>query len=167
MIKLRNVVAAAALSAALAFAQGPRGPRDGNPPDPATRVQMRVDMLAQRLGLTDAQKAQATTIFTNAATAETTVQTSMRTARTALSDAVKANNSNAIDQAATTIGTLTGQMASIQGKADAAFYAILTPDQQSKFDTTRGPGGPGMMGPMGAGGGFGGRRGQGRQPQNQ
>lgn len=156
MMKMK-FVAVAALSAALAFAQGQRGGRpDGPPPDPATRVQMRVNMLAQQLGLTDDQKAKATTIFTDAMTAEQTVQTSMHTARTALSDAVKANNSNAIDQAATTIGTLTGQMTSIQGKADAAFYAILTPDQQSKFETTRGPGmGPGMMGGPG---GWGGRR---------
>jgi Spy/CpxP family protein refolding chaperone len=149
---MTRFVAVAALSAAIAFAQGPRNRDGGTPPDPATRVQMRVNMLAQQLGLTDDQKAKATTIFTDAMTAEQTIQTSMQTARTALSDAVKANNSNAIDQAATTIGTLTGQMVSIQSKADAAFYAILTPDQQSKFSTTRGPGGPGMMG------GFGGRR---------
>jgi hypothetical protein len=31
------------------------------------------------------------------------------------------------------IGTLTGQILSIESKANAAFYAILTADQQAQF----------------------------------
>jgi Spy/CpxP family protein refolding chaperone len=128
---------------------------------------MRVNMLTRQLGLTDDQKARATTIFTDAATAEQNLHTSMQTARTALSDAVKANNPGAIDQAANTIGGLTGQLLSIQSRADAAFYAILTPDQQSKFGSMRGPGpGPGGMGQMG-GGGWGRSRQGGRPGQQQ
>jgi hypothetical protein len=42
-------------------------------------------------------------------------------------------------------GTLDGQLTAINSKAEAAFYAILTADQQTKFVSIprRGPGGPG------------------------
>jgi len=49
---------------------------------------------------------------------------------------------------AANIGLLTGQIQAIQSKANAAFYAILTADQQTKFDQIGfggfgpGPGGP-------------------------
>src|SRR5215467_2203277 len=56
------------LTATLAFAQAP------TPPDPATQAQMRVNMLASQLSLTDAQKASALTIFTNAYTSMQTIQ---------------------------------------------------------------------------------------------
>ena len=79
----------------------------------------------------------------------------MRTANQSLVDAVKKNDTAAIDQVSANIGTLQGQLTAIQSKADAAFYAILTPDQQSKYHI--GPmGGPGGMGPgmMGRGPGM-------------
>jgi len=146
---------AVVLLTAVAFAQG-RGP-GGTPPDPQTRIQMRVSFLTTFLNLTDAQKASATTIFTDAYTASQTPQASLRSARQSLSDAVKSNNTGAIDQISATIGALNGQLTAIDSKAEAAFYALLTADQQAKYDTTPhggpgfgGPGGP--RGPRGAGG---------------
>jgi len=41
------------------------------------------------------------------------------------------------------------QQVSIQSKADAALYLILTPDQQAKMPEVRGPGGPGFGPPPG------------------
>jgi Spy/CpxP family protein refolding chaperone len=159
MNRLTKFLAAAALSATLVFGQGPRGmgrgpgANGGNPPDVATRVQMRVNMLATQLGLTDDQKARATTIFTDAANAVQTVHTNMQAAHTALEDAVKKNNPGAIDTAAGTIGTLTTQLVSTESKAEAAFYSILTPDQQTKYDSRpHGGGFGGGMGPRGFGG---------------
>ncbi len=150
----------------LAFGQAPTGrsprragmgPGNGPAADPATRAQRRVDFLTAQLNLTDSQKAQALTIFTNAATSAQSVHTNMQAAQTALSDAVKKNDSAAIDQAATNIGSLTSQVISIESKADAAFYALLLPDQQAKYDAMpRGFGGGarGMgMGPRGGRGG--------------
>lgn len=141
----------AGLFAALAFAQGP-GPRGGpgTPPDPQAMVQRRVDSLATLLDLTDAQKTQATTIYTGALTAAQSIETSLRSTRQALADAVKANATATIDQLSATIGTATGQLIAINSKADAAFYSILTPDQQTKFDTMHH--GPGGFGPMEHGG---------------
>ena len=141
------------LTATLAFAQAP------TPPDPATQAQMRVNMLASQLTLTDAQKTSALTIFTNAYTSMQTIQTSMRTARQSLNDAIQKNDTAAIDQASATVGTLTGQLTAIDGKANAAFYVLLTSAQQTVYNSMPhgmgpgGPGGPGGMRPAMRGGG--------------
>jgi Spy/CpxP family protein refolding chaperone len=128
------------------------------PPDPATMAQRRVQHLTTLLNLSAAQQQQATTIFTNAATAASAARNNMRSAHQALATAVKNNDAAAIDQAAAAIGTLTAQMTSAEAKANAAFYQILTPDQQSKLSQLEAerPGfglgmGPGGMGPRGMG----------------
>jgi Spy/CpxP family protein refolding chaperone len=143
-------MAAAALSATLVLAQG-HGDRPSGPPDPARMIEMRVNFLASRLSLTDDQKAKATTIFTNAQTASQDIRANLRTTRDALLAAVKKNDTAAIDQLSATLGAQNGQLTAIDSKADAAFYALLTADQQAKYDEMpRGPGGPGM-GPAGFG----------------
>lgn len=136
---------------ALLLAQGPGGPGPGGPPDPATSAQRRVAFLTTQLTLTTDQQQQATSIFTSAATSEAALRTSLQAAHQSINDAVKANDTAAIDQAATTIGNLTAQSTSIDAKANAAFYRILTADQQAKFAVFPGPGrGPGPgMGPDG------------------
>jgi Spy/CpxP family protein refolding chaperone len=150
---LQMLCVALAVSAA-AVAQGP-----GTPPDPAAMIANRVNMLAAQLTLTDAQKASATTIFTNALTASESIRTSLQTNRTSLEAAVQKNDTASIDQLAITFGTLQGQLTAINSKADAAFYAILTATQKTAYDAMPhgGPGGPG-----GPGGGpmMRGRRGQ-------
>jgi Spy/CpxP family protein refolding chaperone len=157
MIKLSTFFIAAALSTALVFAQRPGGPGrpGGPPPDPQTRIQNRVTFLGTLLSLTDDQKTQATTIFTNAYTAAQSASSSLQGAHQSLSDAVKTNNTASIDQVSASIGTIQGQLTAINAKADAAFYAILTPDQQAKYDAAPhgGPGGgPGPMGGFGRAG---------------
>ncbi len=140
-----KLAATAALSVSLTFAQGFR-PRDngGTPPDPATMVQMKVTHLTAALTLNTAQQSQASTIFTNAGAASQTVHTNLETNREALAAAIKANNSTSIDQLAVSIGTLQGQLTSINAKAEAAFRALLTADQQTAYDSMpHGPGGPG------------------------
>ena len=135
-----------ALATSLLFAQG-----RGTPPDPATMAQHRVEFLTNLLTLTTTQQQEATTIFTNAATAEAAVRTNLKTAHDNLKAAIQKNDTAAIDQIALTIGNLTAQSTSIDAKANAAFYQILTPDQQTKFNQSHGGFGPGP-------GGFGGRR---------
>ena len=91
------------------------------PPNPEKFVQRHVKMLTTLLSLTDAQQAQATTIFTDAANSEFAVHPQMRSARQSLQTAVKSNNTAGINQAASTIGNLTAQMTAERAKADAAF----------------------------------------------
>jgi Spy/CpxP family protein refolding chaperone len=154
MPKLSKLMFAAAAFAAALFAQRPFGTlTSATPPDPLTIVANQVARLTSLLTLTTAQQTQATTIFTNALNAITPLQTTIRTDHTSLQTAVKSNDSATIDQLSSAIGTAQGQILSIQNKADAAFYAILTADQQTKLSQThffgglgfgpgRGPGGP-------------------------
>ncbi|MDX2152783.1 MAG: Spy/CpxP family protein refolding chaperone [Bryobacteraceae bacterium] len=127
------------LTAGLIFAQGPRlGGRPGG-----GNVEERVDRLAQRLTLTDAQKTQATTIFTAAETAADELEPKLAAARTAINDAVKANAAaSQIDSLSAAYGTLVGQMTAIHSKAQASFYALLTTEQKAIFDGLRNGRGP-------------------------
>jgi Spy/CpxP family protein refolding chaperone len=150
MMKPLTVFIFAAVSAASLLAQ--RGPGGGPPPggtqNAATFTQRRIDSLATILSLTDSQKTQALKIYTDAQTANAALQTQISTNRTAIRDAVKKNDIATIDKSSAAIGTLTGQIEDTQGKADAAFYSLLTPDQRTKYDTLHAQG-PGMrrMGP--------------------
>lgn len=146
--KLAAALLATGLTAGVLLAQGPGGP----PPDPQTMIARRVDFLTTLLNLSDAQKAQALTIFTDAAKAGQTVRTELQANHDSLRAAVKKNDTATIDALAIAAGTLSGQMTAIESKADAAFYAILTADQQAKYDAMPrgrggpgGPGGPGMQ----------------------
>jgi len=145
-----NFLLVSLLATTVTFAQS-----SGGAPSAADIAQRKVNFLTRLLTLTTVQQQQATTIFTNSATADATVRTNLQTAHQSLNDAVKSNNSAAIDQAAAAIGTLTAQLSSSDAKADAAFYQILTADQQTKFAQTRSQG-PGRFGPGGFGRGAGG-----------
>ena len=152
MNMLSKVSTLGVLLAATMMAQRPFNSRaqGGTPPDPATAAQHQVARLTTLLTLNTAQQSQATTIFTNSLTAIAGLQTTLNTDRQSLEAAVKSNATSTIDQVAASIGLLEGQALAIQKKADAAFYAILTSDQQTKLDQLgsfgggfgRGPGGP-------------------------
>ena len=104
----------------------------------ADAIARRITFLTSLLTLTTAQASEATSIFTNAATTVGPLQTELSTARTSLREAVRANNTSAIDQFSTQIGTLTGRIAAAQNRADAAFYALLTAEQRTRFDAVGG-----------------------------
>jgi Spy/CpxP family protein refolding chaperone len=113
------------------------------------------------LDLTSTQQASATTIFTTQQTALQALQTPMQTAQTALQTAITSNTG--LGTAAAVIGNLTAQQVLAQATGSAAFYAILTTTQQTKFTQLnnppqggpgQGPGpGPGQGGPGGGPGG--------------
>jgi len=138
----------AMMAGAVLLAQGPS-------------VERRVDRLATQLSLTDAQKAKATTIFTDAAATAGALQSSLHDNHQSLADAVKKNDTVGITTLAAAGGVLSGQLMAINAKSDAAFYAILTSEQQAKYDAQP-RGGPGG-GPMGSPGEFGPRRAHPRQ----
>ncbi|HML16365.1 MAG TPA: Spy/CpxP family protein refolding chaperone [Bryobacteraceae bacterium] len=102
-------------------------------PNPANMAQRRVKFLTTLLTLTTAQQQQATTIFTNAATANQTTAASVKTARQSLQTAIQGNDAGSLSQIANTIGTLTAQTTLANAQADMAFYQILTPAQQTQY----------------------------------
>ena len=130
-----------------AFAQAQRR----TPPDPEQMVQHRVDFLTKQLSLNPQQQQQATSIFTEAANGAKSLHDQMHTAHQNLQAAVEKNDTAGIEQNSNTIGNLTAQMIAAHAKADAAFYATLNPEQQSKMKEMETHHGHGMRG-MGHGG---------------
>jgi Spy/CpxP family protein refolding chaperone len=126
------------------------------PPSAADIAKRQVKTLTTLLSLTSAQQQQALTIYTNAASAQQTAMDSDKESRESLRTAIKNNDSATIDQVASTMAQTHAQITSIKAKADAAFYQILTADQQTKLSDLEsqhigvfgepGPGGPPAMG---------------------
>ena len=107
----------------------------------------RLDYLAGYLSLTDSQKAQAKTIFDAAAAASETARGQFTAAQEALTAGVKANRTDAeLDRLAAAVGLIQGQMAAINAKAGAKFYALLTAEQKTKYDALGNRGGGGGPG---------------------
>jgi Spy/CpxP family protein refolding chaperone len=95
----------------------------------------RLDFLAGYLTLTDAQKTQAQSIFDAASTASETARGAAQSAHDALEAAIKTNPADAeLDRLAAAVGVVHGQLAAIQAKAEAKFYALLTAEQKTKYD---------------------------------
>jgi hypothetical protein len=92
-----------------------------------------LNSLTTALSLSSDQQQQAGTILAAAVTAHATLRASLKTARASLSVAVRNNDSAGINQASGVIGNLTAQITAAGANANAAFYHILTPDQQSKL----------------------------------
>jgi Spy/CpxP family protein refolding chaperone len=144
--RIVTVLAFTTLSASVVFGQASNVPP--TPPTTAQIVANLVQRLTALLTLTTAQQAQATTIYTTEQTALSSLNTTFETAQTALQTATKANDLTGIVTQATQIGNLTTQQVEDQAKAEAAFYAILTADQQTKYNQLHslglgGRGGPG------------------------
>lgn len=134
------------------------GQTAATPPTPAQHIANQVSRLTTLLTLNSSQQTQATAIWTQEETALSGVRDSMRTAHEALKTAVEANDTATIAAQATQIGELTTQEVSARATAEAAFYALLSADQQKKFKQLRGgprgfgghgPGGRGPGGPSG------------------
>jgi Spy/CpxP family protein refolding chaperone len=156
-IRIVTILLLTTFSASLVFGQT----SSTTAPTTAQIVANLVQRLTALLTLTTTQQTQATTIFTTEQTALSPLNTSMQTARTALQTAIKTNDLTGIITQATQIGNLTTQQVEAQAKAEAAFYAILTTDQQTKYNQLHSVG---IGGRGGLGGGFGGPGGIGARP---
>jgi Spy/CpxP family protein refolding chaperone len=144
-----QVVLSAAISASFLCAQTISGAMH-TPPTPAQIAANMVARLTRLLDLTSAQQTTATGIFTTEATSLASVATALKTQQSALQTAVLKNDAAGITSAAEQIGSLTTQRVVAQAGADAAFYAILTADQQLKYTTLKPLGRGGAAGPFSA-----------------
>ncbi|HWZ44646.1 MAG TPA: Spy/CpxP family protein refolding chaperone [Candidatus Saccharimonadales bacterium] len=142
-----SILAVLALTASIVYAQ-----HHNAAPDQATHIQRHVEHMAKMLGLTEAQQQQAIAMLTSAAETEKNFHEQLRAAHKGLEVAVQKNDTAGIDQAANTIGNLTGQMTAAQAKSHAAMLQSLTPEQQAKMkEMMESHGhefGPGMHGHM-------------------
>lgn len=125
---LYSLTALAVLTCSLAMADS-----SATAPTVADIVAGRVARLTKLLSLTTAQATSASSLFTTEETALATIRTNLATAHTALTTAVEANSATGITTAANQIGTLAAGAEQAEGTAEAAFYALLTTDQQTKY----------------------------------
>lgn len=124
------------------------------PPSPSDMAQHQVKRLTVLLSLTSTQQQQANTIYTNAAKSEQTIHQGEKSVHDSLRAAIRNNDTAAIDQLTSTLAQSMAQSTSIHAKADAAFYQILTAEQQARMSDLEsehlegfgGPGGPPAMG---------------------
>jgi len=100
----------------------------------ARSPQDRLKAIAAQLDLTAEQQSQATAIFANAQASESAARAGLKTEQEGLNDAVKSNNSVAIEQHSSAIAALRGQLTLSHSKTRAALYQILTSEQRAKMD---------------------------------
>jgi len=153
-MKIKQLLVLALVCAAVISALAQTTPK---PPSAAEIATRHVKTLTTLLSLTPAQKQQATTIYTNAAKSEQTVIETQKEIRDNLRSAIKNNDTGGIDQVSNSIAQSTAELTSVRAKADAAFFQILSAEQQAKLselesehmgplDGPGGPGGPPAMG---------------------
>jgi Spy/CpxP family protein refolding chaperone len=123
--KMGAWMAVAALGTASMFAQTP----------PPARHNHQHGRLAAALNLTDTQKTQMKSIFQSAHQSSQPVRQQLKQTRQSLQAAVKAGDSNQIQQLAANEGTELGQLAAIHASARAQMFKMLTPEQQQKLST--------------------------------
>ena len=125
-----------ALAAGMMFAQtsGSTNPPQDRAAQRQQFQQKRLDRLATVLSLTEAQKEQAQTIFTQSQQSATALNQQLKQNRDAMKAAVKSDNASQIQQLAAEQGKLLGQVIAIHSNAMAEFYKILTPEQQTKAE---------------------------------
>jgi len=152
-----SLFAASLVSAQIAATTPAPAPRPHRQPN-ANFEQNFEQRLSARLGLNATQQNALHTARMEAETQMQGMNTQRRTLHTALITAIKAGNTDQIDQVSQQMATLQQQEAAIRSKASAKIYATLSADQKTKLgdrvDMLGGPGGfgpgfgPGPGGPM-------------------
>ncbi len=97
------------------------------------RIGMRGAMVAEFLGLTEAQQADIKKIRTAARDQSKPIRKQLRAKRKALGEAVKAGETSKIETLATEHGKLQGQLVAIGAKTRVDVKNVLTPEQQQKW----------------------------------
>jgi len=134
--KLFAGMAVVALGTTAVFAQPPQPPQAPQTQQAPHRAHGRMlRRMAAFLNLTPDQKVQAKSIFQQSAQSSKPIRQQMRQDRTALQAAIKAGDTNQIQQLTASIGNEQGQLAASRATAMSKLYKTLTPDQQQKFDS--------------------------------
>jgi len=126
----------ALLAGGLLFAQGfgPMGGHGGMGRPGGMGGPGGLKFLTNYLSLTATQQTQAQAIFTAEHQSAQPVMTQLKTQRQAIEAAIEAGQTpEQVTQLATAEGPLLAQEAGIRAAAQAQFWALLTPDQQTKL----------------------------------
>lgn len=126
--------ATAAIAGGMVLAAQEMGTQQQPAPPAAQRLHNRRARLAQYLGLSPAQIAQAKSQLQGARQASQPLRQQLQQTRAAMFDAIRANDPVKIEQISAQEGNLRGQMKAIHNEALARIYASLTPEQRAKAD---------------------------------
>ena len=102
-------------------------------PKKATKQAKYINFLTNYLSLLPNQKSQTESIFSAASASKVQLKTSLKAARKSLGQSVRSNDTAAIAKTASAIGALVAQRHTIGANANAAFFHLLTSDQQAKM----------------------------------
>ncbi len=140
--KLLAIAGGAVLAAGMMFAQTQSAPATTPPAGHAHQGFRRHGMfgrMAQRLNLSDAQRQQAKGIFQDMRAQAKPIRTQLQQGRLALVNAAVAGKSaDELGQLAQAQAPQIAQLAALRAQALGKFYAILTPAQQTQFQTMQG-----------------------------
>jgi hypothetical protein len=106
-------------------------------PRTAAKQAKYVSFLAALLSLSPGQQAETASIFAAASTASADLKPSTKANKRTLGASAGANDSIGIGQASLAIGKVASQRHTIDAKANAAFFQILTADQQETLTKFR------------------------------
>jgi len=120
--------------AAVALFAAPALPAQVSPPaaQPAQRGHLRPSGIIQSLGLSNAQKQQARSIFQQARETAQPLRQQLVQNRQMLHDTIKNGNAPGIQPLAAEQGNLRGQLIAIRAEAWNRFLNLLTPDQRTQ-----------------------------------
>lgn len=102
-------------------------------PKSTSKLNKYLNGLTALLSLTPAQQQQASAILTDAASAQASIRSSLKSVRNTLSAAVMVNDTGGISQASASLAALMGQKYSNGALANAAVFQMLTPNQQGRL----------------------------------
>jgi Spy/CpxP family protein refolding chaperone len=102
-------------------------------PKSASKQAKYISFLTTHLSLLANQQSQLTSIFADASASHAELKTSIKSTRRTLGQSVKNNDAAAINKTSAAIGTLVAQRHATGAHAYAAFFQLLTADQQAKL----------------------------------
>jgi LTXXQ motif family protein len=102
-------------------------------PKSAAKQAKYITFLTAHLSLLPNQQEQTASLFAAASASEATLKVGMKSARLSLSESVRNNDLAGIGKNAAAIGSLVAQRHTIGANANAAFFQLLTSDQQAKL----------------------------------
>jgi len=106
-------------------------------PRTAAKQAKYISFLSALLSLSPGQQAETADVFAAASTAAGQLKATAKTHKTSLGTSAAANDSGGISQASLAIGKVASQRHTIDAKANAAFFQILTADQQETLTKFR------------------------------
>jgi hypothetical protein len=106
-------------------------------PHSAPKQAKYISFLSALLSLSPGQQAETADIFAAAGTAAVQLKATAKTHKKSLGTSAAANDTGGISQASLAIGKVASQRHSIDAKANAAFFQILTADQQQALTKFR------------------------------